>query len=72
MKATRIKDLKGLDEQDLVDKATDLREELGKLRFRAATEDIDNPGRFRAIRREIARIETLLSERRRERAAGAE
>jgi len=53
------------------DKATDeletllreLTEEGFRLRFRSATEAIDNPMRFRAIRRDMARIQTVLRER---------
>ncbi|UCG85145.1 MAG: 50S ribosomal protein L29 [Gemmatimonadota bacterium] len=48
----------------------ELREELGRLeeaqfrlRFRSATEAIDNPLQFRVIRRNIARIKTVLRER---------
>lgn len=48
----------------------ELREELARLeeaqfrlRFRSATEAIDNPLQFRAMRRNIARIKTILRER---------
>jgi large subunit ribosomal protein L29 len=40
-----------------------LTEEEFRLRFRSATEAIENPMRFRAIRRDIARIQTVLRER---------
>jgi len=33
------------------------------LRFRSATESIENPMRFRAIRRDIARLHTILREK---------
>jgi len=33
------------------------------LKFRSATEAIDNPSQFRILRRNIARIETVLRER---------
>ena len=33
------------------------------LRFRSATESIENPMRFRAIRRDIARLQTILREK---------
>ena len=48
----------------------ELREELARLeeaqfrlKFRSATEAIDNPLQFRVIRRNIARIKTVLRER---------
>jgi len=42
-----------------------LREERFRLGFRRATEAIGNPLQLRAIRREIARIKTILAERKR-------
>jgi large subunit ribosomal protein L29 len=49
--------------EDLGSKLTELTEERFRLRFRSATESIENPMRFRAIRREIARIRTILKEK---------
>jgi large subunit ribosomal protein L29 len=50
-----------------VDDAKARLEELVKerfnLRFRSATESIENPMRFRAIRRDIARLHTILREK---------
>ena len=49
---------------------SELKEELGRLReaqfrlkFRSATEAIDNPLQFRTLRRNVARIVTILRER---------
>ena len=42
-------------------------EERFRLRFRSATEAIENPMRFRALRRDIARIKTVLREQARAR-----
>lgn len=41
-----------------------LKEELFKLRFRSATETTNDPARVRTVRRTIARINTMLHERR--------
>jgi large subunit ribosomal protein L29 len=41
----------------------ELQEERFRLRFRSATESIENPMRFRSLRREIARMQTILRER---------
>ena len=41
-------------------KLTELVEERFRLRFRSATESIENPMRFRALRRDIARLRPLL------------
>jgi large subunit ribosomal protein L29 len=41
----------------------ELREQLFKLRFQRATGRMENPMKIREVRREIARIKTLLNER---------
>jgi len=57
--------LRELSDEELRTELTVLREAQFRLRFRAATEDIsaDNPMRFRTMRRNIARIETVMRER---------
>ncbi|HTY05374.1 MAG TPA: 50S ribosomal protein L29 [Gemmatimonadales bacterium] len=57
-------DLRELKTADLEQQLATLREERFRLAFRSATESIENPLQFRAIRRHIARIETILRERR--------
>ena len=57
--------------QELRDKSVDelntrereLREQLFKLRFQRATGRMENPMKIREVKREIARIQTLLNER---------
>jgi large subunit ribosomal protein L29 len=49
--------------EELERKLAEAREEEFRLRFRSATEAIDSPMRFRALRREIARIQTVLREK---------
>jgi large subunit ribosomal protein L29 len=41
----------------------ELTKERFNLRFRSATESIDNPMRFRTLRRDIARLQTILREK---------
>ena len=60
MTANEIREL-SLD--DLRAKIAELTEERFRLRFRSATESIENPMRFRAIRRDIARLNTILREK---------
>jgi large subunit ribosomal protein L29 len=48
---------------DLRAKLAELTEERFRLRFRSATESIENPMRFRSLRREIARIQTILRQK---------
>tara|TARA_B100000686_G_scaffold102638_1_gene109930 strand:- start:1650 stop:1883 length:234 start_codon:yes stop_codon:yes gene_type:complete len=56
MKPDEIRDL-SIKERD--EKIQDLEEELFNLRFQVATGKIENPGRIRLIRRDIARIKTI-------------
>ncbi|HEU4827963.1 MAG TPA: 50S ribosomal protein L29 [Gemmatimonadales bacterium] len=59
----KANDLKELKDEELTAKLEELRAERFNLRFRSATESIENPMRFRSIRRDIARIQTVLRER---------
>lgn len=56
-------ELREMSAENLESKLAELTEERFRLRFRSATESIENPMRFRAIRREIARIQTILREK---------
>lgn len=49
--------------EDLKARIDELTRERFNLRFRSATESIDNPMRFRDLRRDIARLQTILRER---------
>jgi large subunit ribosomal protein L29 len=60
MRANELRD-KSIDE--LNTRERDLREQLFKLRFQRATGRMENPMKIRDVRREIARIKTLLNER---------
>ena len=59
----RSRDLQALSADEMKAKLVELRDERFKLKFRSATEAIDNPMRFRTVRRDIARLETLLRAR---------
>jgi large subunit ribosomal protein L29 len=48
---------------DLKARLAELNEERFRLRFRSATEALENPMRFRALRRDIARLYTMLRAR---------
>ena len=64
MARQRPEDLRQLKTEELEQKLAVLREERFRLRFRSGTEAIANPLQFRSIRRDIARIATILRERR--------
>lgn len=56
-------ELREMSAEDLQAKLAELTEERFRLRFRSATEAIENPIRFRHLRRDIARIQTILRAR---------
>ncbi|MDP9145360.1 MAG: 50S ribosomal protein L29 [Actinomycetota bacterium] len=58
------KELEELSVEDLEQKLLAAREERFRLRFRSATESIENPMQFRVLRRDIARILTVLRQKR--------
>ena len=62
-KATTAAELRGLSRSELNTKVTELKEELFTLRFQAATGQLESHGRLRAVRKDIARIYTVLTER---------
>jgi len=55
--------LRGFDEDRLVEELRKAKEELFNLRFQSATGQLENHGRLRAVRRDIARIYTIMRER---------
>ena len=55
--------LRELDTAELKEELVRLEEARFRLKFRSATEAIDNPLQFRVLRRNIARIRTILRER---------
>jgi large subunit ribosomal protein L29 len=56
-------EIRGMSVEDLKVKIDELTRERFNLRFRSATESIDNPMRFRDLRRDIARMQTILREK---------
>ena len=60
---TSAGELRELTEDELTDKLRESKEELFNLRFQMATGQLDNNRRLRVVRREIARIYTVLNER---------
>ena len=57
------KELRDLNDTELEHRLGETKEELFNLRFQNATGQLDNVARLPQVRREIARIETLLRER---------
>lgn len=60
----KIKELREMSNEELATRRRDLKEEMLNLRVQQESGQLENPARIREARREIARIETLLSGRR--------
>ena len=60
---TQAAELRELNNEELVVKLREAKDELFRLRFQAATGQLENNGRLRAVRKDIARIYTLMRER---------
>jgi large subunit ribosomal protein L29 len=60
---TSATELRDATTEDLVAKLGDAKKELFNLRFQAATGQLESHGRLRAVRKDIARIYTVMRER---------
>jgi len=60
---TKINELRDKSNDELNTRERELNEQLFKLRFQRATGRMENPSKMRQVRKEIARIKTLISER---------
>ena len=68
MKSTqRLSDIKSMSTDQLSDELLNLKKEQFNLRFQRATGQLENTGRVREVRRDIARVRTLQ----RQKSAGA-
>jgi large subunit ribosomal protein L29 len=68
MKPVEVRKLKA---EEMRSKVADMREELMKLRFQQVTGQLTDPSRLRHLRRDIARMETILKETERASVEGA-
>ncbi len=62
----KIKELRDLTVEDLSQKEKNLKKEVFELNFHKKYGRVEKPGRFRIIRRTIARIKTILNERKKD------
>ncbi|MDA0737920.1 MAG: 50S ribosomal protein L29 [Nitrospirae bacterium] len=58
-----IKELRGMEPEEVVGKVHDLKKELFHLRCQLAMGRIENPMRIREVRRDVARARTILREK---------
>ena len=63
MKAAEVRDMTDL---ELDNKLADLKKELFALRFQHAINQLENPMRLKAVKKDIARVKTILRERTRD------
>ena len=58
----RAEEIREMSANDIIARVKDLEEEQFRLRFRSATEPLEDPLRLRVIRRDLARLKTVLRE----------
>ena len=63
MKASQLEKIRELNDVELAKKLEDLKAELFNLRFQHAINQLENPMRLKAVRKEIAIVKTIIRER---------
>ena len=63
MKAKEIKDVRGMSVEKLQEKLQELKKDLFMLRMQHATNQLDNPMQIAAVKKDIARIKTIIREK---------
>ena len=63
MKAKEIKEIRGWSVEDLNEKLQDLKKDLFMLRMQHATNQLDNPLQIAIVKKDIARIKTIIREK---------
>jgi large subunit ribosomal protein L29 len=71
MKATKVEEVRKMAVEEIRTKLTDSHDELMKLRFQQVTGQLTDTSHLRALRRNIARMETILRETERAAVEGA-
>ncbi|MBR2578780.1 MAG: 50S ribosomal protein L29 [Clostridia bacterium] len=59
----KISEIRNLSVEDLKNKLKDLKSELFNLRFQLAVNQLENPMRIKAVRKDIARVQTVIREK---------
>ena len=63
MKASEMEKIRELNDVELAEKLDDLKKDLFNLRFQDAINQLDNPMRLKAVRKESAVVKTIIRER---------
>lgn len=56
-------EIRDLTDDEIKSRISDAQEELFRLRFRSATQQIENPSLIKSLRRDVARMRTILRQR---------
>ena len=59
----KAEDIREWEDTEIVARLAELKEELFRLKFRTGTMQLENPRLIRSVRRDIARLKTILRER---------
>lgn len=59
----RIKEIRALPNEELRREIEKIREKVFKMRFQGKGKDLENPGQMRALKRDVARMYTVMSQR---------
>ena len=63
MKAKEIKEVRGLSVEKLQEKLQELKKDLFMLRMQHATNQLENPMQIAAVKKDIARVKTIIREK---------
>ena len=63
MKAKEINQIRGLSAEKLQEKLQELKKDLFMLRMQLATNQLDNPMQISAVKKDIARVKTIIREK---------
>jgi large subunit ribosomal protein L29 len=63
MAVVKAEELRSKSQDELKTQLTSLKKEAFNLRFQGATGQLENPARMRLVRREIARVKTVLAQK---------
>ena len=72
MKSSELQKVRDMNQKELNNRLTDLKKELFNLRFQHAINQLDNPMRLKAVKKEIAVIKTIQRENEIKQAAKAQ
>lgn len=71
MKKTEIQKIRDMSVEEMETRIEELKKELFNLRFQSAINQLDNPMRLKAVKKEIAVIKTIMTEKNTENGAEA-